>query len=299
MLDSKEEEDRTCIPLGTAPEADAGIRLYSQVFYPLRFLQRWGSSDPDTWGKIISNRQGYRQIMGARPEQQPFRMGSKVRLRKPVSIREKVRDAIRKEIYAGRIKAGSRLIEAQLAKQINTSRTPVREALHTLEMEGLLESIPRVGYRVKPLDWSELEELCEIRAVNETLAAQWAMERATPGELSALEQHLVLSEKEGASPSFWESDEQFHERIALCSNSRRLLDLCGQLRRHMRRYRLQTLQLSNGSLHEVSGRSNTGHWNILNAIKNRDRTGVEKAVRDHLEAAKQDILRYALKHKKG
>ena len=64
------------------------------------------------------------------------------------------------------------MVETRLAQQINTSRTPVREALHMLEMEGLLEPIPRVGYRVKRIEWDEVEEICAIPAVNESLAAR-------------------------------------------------------------------------------------------------------------------------------
>src|SRR4030042_1887168 len=81
------------------------------------------------------------------------------------------------------------MVETRLAEEIRTSRTPVREALHMLEREGLLESIPRVGYRVKQIHWNEVEEVCEIRAVNETLAARWAMDRITHQELQALAGH--------------------------------------------------------------------------------------------------------------
>ena len=85
----------------------------------------------------------------------------------PVSIRQKVYDFLRNQILSNHIAAGERLVEGRLAGQINVSRTPIREALHKLEMEGLIESIPRVGYRVKELRWEDVEELCEIRAVNE------------------------------------------------------------------------------------------------------------------------------------
>lgn len=240
--------------------------------------------------------------MAGRPRKDPTKMSSKIRIGKPVSIREKVREAIRNDIYEGRIQEGSRLVEAQLAKQINTSRTPVREALHMLEMEGLLESIPRVGYRVKPLNWSELEEICEIRAVNETLAAQWAMERMTEKELQALEANLELSENDaqkGDSASFWGHDAQFHESIAQFARSARLLELCKQLRRHMVRYRLQTLKLKQGSFHRVADRSNSGHRKILRAMKKKDRAGVASAVKAHLEETKKDILHYAFKNNKN
>jgi DNA-binding GntR family transcriptional regulator len=114
----------------------------------------------------------------------------------PVSIREKVYDYLRNEILSNRIPAGTRLVEGRLAKQINVSRTPIREALHILEMEGLVESIPRVGYRVKELRWEDVEELCEIRAVNEILAARWAMKRITPQELAAMKHNIDTAEAE-------------------------------------------------------------------------------------------------------
>ncbi|MBW1818460.1 MAG: GntR family transcriptional regulator, partial [Deltaproteobacteria bacterium] len=104
----------------------------------------------------------------------------KLVIKEPVSIREKVYDVIRNDILNNRIRPGTRLVETQLAKQINTSRTPVREALHMLEMEGLLVSTPRVGYKVKQIEWVEIEEIVEIRIVNEILAARWAMMRISP-----------------------------------------------------------------------------------------------------------------------
>ena len=132
----------------------------------------------------------------------------KLSIKEPVSIREKVYKVIRNDILNNQIPPGGRLVETQLAKQINTSRTPVREALHMLEMEGLLEPIPRVGYRVKQIEWDEVEEICEIRAVNETLAARWAMKRITPKELQSLEKNLMIAEsavKGGNSKSFVET----------------------------------------------------------------------------------------------
>jgi len=103
-----------------------------------------------------------------------------------VPIRQKVYDFLRNEILSNHIAAGERLVEGRLAVGINVSRTPIREALHILEMEGLIESLPRVGHRVKEMQWEDVEELCEIRAVNEILAARWAMKRIAPQELAAM-----------------------------------------------------------------------------------------------------------------
>jgi DNA-binding GntR family transcriptional regulator len=94
----------------------------------------------------------------------------KLVIRPGKTIREKVYEYLREGILSGTIKAGGRLVESDLADSIGTSRTPVREALHTLEREGLVESLHRVGYVVRPISELEVSELCEIRLVLEALA---------------------------------------------------------------------------------------------------------------------------------
>ena len=209
----------------------------------------------------------------------------------PVSIRKKVYAAIRNDILNGHIPPGARMVETRLAKQIKTSRTPVREALHMLEMEGLLEAIPRVGYRVKRIEWDEVEEICEIRAANETLAARWAMKRITPKELQALEKNLAVAEaevKQGNPKSFVERDAEFHEILARASGSKRLLELCQMLRRHMLRYRIESIFRKENVIRAIKG-----HKAIVACIKRKDEDGVERAIRRHLDQSKRDIQRYA------
>jgi DNA-binding GntR family transcriptional regulator len=212
-------------------------------------------------------------------------------IKKSVSIREKVHDVIRNDILNGRIPPGARMVETQLAKQINTSRTPVREALHMLEIEGLLVSKPRVGYRVKRIEWVEIEEIVEIRIVNEILAARWAMERITPRELKALEENTVVAESEirGGNPrSFVERDAEFHEILVRASGSKRLLELCQLLRRHMLRYRIEALYLPETGLRAI-----VGHRRILDCMRERNKNGIKSAIREHLEQSKCEIQRYA------
>jgi DNA-binding GntR family transcriptional regulator len=209
----------------------------------------------------------------------------------PVPIRQKVYDFLRNEILSNHIPAGERLVEGRLAKQINVSRTPVREALHILEMEGLIESIPRVGYRVKELSWEDVEELCEIRAVNEILAARWAMKRILPRELAELKHNIDTAEAEiqaGHPECFAERDAEFHEMLVNASGSRRLLELCQMLRRHMLRYRVESLYVAESGLRAVSG-----HRRVLECLEKKDEMGIEAAIRDHLEQSKRDIRRFA------
>ncbi len=219
-------------------------------------------------------------------------------LRKPrlvianrLPIREKVYGVIRNYILNGDIPAGERLIETQLAKKIKTSRTPVREALHLLEKEGLLEAIPRVGYRVKKLEFSEVEEICQIRTVNEILAVRWAIHRITPKEIQALQQNIMNTEIElnnGNPLSFVEFDAEFHEILVRASGSERLLELCQLLRRHMMRYRIKAMMRA-----DVVRRAIQGHSRILERLKEKDMEGVEKAIAEHLEISKGEIQRYA------
>jgi DNA-binding GntR family transcriptional regulator len=213
----------------------------------------------------------------------------------PVPIRQRVYDFLRNEILSNRIAGGERLVEGRLARQINVSRTPIREALHILEMEGLVESAPRVGYRVKKLRWKDVEELCEIRAVNEVLAARWAIKRITPQEIAAMKANIDAAEAEiqGGQPErFVERDAEFHEMLVKASGSERLLELCQMLRRHMLRYRIESLYVSENGLRAVSG-----HRRILECLEKKDPIGIEAAIRDHLEQSKRDIHHYAFEAK--
>ncbi len=221
----------------------------------------------------------------------------KVSISAPVSIREKVYRAVRDEILNGNIAPGERMIETRLAQQIKTSRTPVREALHMLEREGLLEAIPRVGYRVKRIRWGEVEEICEIRAVNEILAARWAMKRISAREIQALEKNIEQGEREvgvGDPKAFVDRDEEFHEILARASGSERLQELCEQLRRHMLRYRIESLYLPETALKAIEG-----HRHILACIKEKDEQGVAAAIWRHLEFVKSSVRRYAFEEKKN
>ncbi len=212
-------------------------------------------------------------------------------IKDPISVRKKVYRAIRNHILDGTFAPGERLIENRIAEQINTSRTPVREALHLLEKEGLLESIPRAGYRVKPLRWEEVEEICEIRVINETLAARWAMRRITPKELLALENNLAIAEHEvthGKPKAFVHRDAEFHEILVRASGSERLLELCELLRKHMLRYRIESLYLPETGLRAIEG-----HRRILECLRASDEEGLEQAIREHLEWVKRDVQSHA------
>ncbi len=207
------------------------------------------------------------------------------------TIRRRVHAHLREQILSGEIGPDERLIEAKIAKEIGTSRTPVREALHTLEMEGLLESIPRVGYKVNTVSDSELAEICEIRTAIETLAVRWAMEKAHEELVKNLRKNISATEQgvaHGGVRAYVELDAHFHEIIARLSGSRRLLELAQTLRRHMVRYRVQSIYAPDNVVRGIQG-----HKKMLAAIETGDVDLAAKALRNHLEQSKKDILYYA------
>ena len=209
------------------------------------------------------------------------------------TIRRKVYEHLREQLLDGEITPPEHLIEAKIAKEMGTSRTPVREAFHSLELEGLIKSIPRVGYVVKPISEQEVEEICEIRMAIEGVAVRWAMEKAHKKLFEELKENISLSSQKvskGDVRAFVELDVRFHEIIARYSGSQRLLELAQTLRRHMLRYRIQSIYSVDNVLRAIEG-----HQGILRAIGKRNLEGVNKAVRHHMEQSKRDILRYAFK----
>ncbi len=210
----------------------------------------------------------------------------------PVPIRKQVYEHLRNRILSQEIEPSSRLVEAQIAHEIGISRTPVREALHLLEKDGFIESIPRVGYKVKQLDWDELDQIFEIRRVNETLACRWAIQKIDARGIKALERNLTHTRQvidRGEPNLFLKYDEEFHEILGHASGSKHLLELCKQLRRLMLRYRAASLR--NIKAVEIALGE---HTRILDFLKKRDAEGLEKALVEHLIFSKEDIRRSAL-----
>ena len=209
------------------------------------------------------------------------------------TIRRKIYDHLREQVLSGEILPHQHLIETKIAQDVGTSRTPVREALHSLELEGLIESIPRVGYVVKPISETEVEEICEIRGAIEGVAAHWAMEKAPQKLIERLKKNISDSEEKavrGDPRTFIDLDAQFHDIIATQSGSKRLQELTQTLRRHMLRYRIQSIYSLDNVLRAIQG-----HKSILEAIEKGDLEEVNRAIKRHLEQSKKDILRYAFK----
>lgn len=215
----------------------------------------------------------------------------KLRLAHTESIRKKVHKYIKEKILRGEISQGERIYEGRLAKEIGVSRTPVREALHALEHEGLLVSRPRSGYFVKPISKEEVYEICEIRKVIEGLALAWAIKRHKERLIRELRRNIELCEKRLKNndvKSFVDMDARFHEIIADLSGSERILELARALRRHMLRYRIQSIYVKDNVERAIEG-----HKKILSAVEEGSEKKIEEALKSHMDTSKEDILQYA------
>ncbi len=210
-----------------------------------------------------------------------------LKIEQPISIREKIYQYFKNEILNDRIPTSATLVENQISKQMGISRTPIREALHFLEKEGLVELIPRVGYRVRQIDWDEVQEICEIRKSLETLAAQWAIKRILPDEIEAIRENLNNSDmmiKTGDLSSFIDLDAEFHELLGRASGSQRLLKLILTHRSDMVRYRIKSLLSADNASTALAG-----HRRIFECLIEKDKNGVKSAIKDHINQAKKYI----------
>lgn len=205
-------------------------------------------------------------------------------------LRKQVYSDLRMAILTGKIAPGTRLVESALAEEMGVSRTPIREALHKLDLEELVHSIPRVGYMVNDMTEYEIEDLFSTRTAIEQLAARWALEKITPEEIERIENNLKKADrilKNGMTRKMIDLDTEFHEIICKASRSKRLYQISQMLREHMLKFRIACLHLP-----EIAKRARDGHFEILKAIKSKDPRKTDDSILRHMLITKKDILDY-------
>ena len=198
------------------------------------------------------------------------------------SLRGKVYDRIREDILNGVYKEHEELKEATLGKMMEVSRTPVREALRQLELEGLVEIIPNKGARVTGITKKDIEDIYQIRYLLEGLSARWATEHVTEELIDKMEETLYLTEfhaKKGNYLQVFELDSQFHELMYEASGSKLLNNILSDF--HMYVTRIRKTSLASGSR---SKNSTEEHRAILEAIKERDADKAEECAHNHVNS---------------
>ncbi len=210
-------------------------------------------------------------------------------LKAPLPIRERVYNYLKSALLAGDFDPGERLTEEHLATKLKVSRTPVREALHKLESEGLITPRQKRGFIASRNSKEEVEELLGLRAVLEGYALRLISEKISEETLEQLNKFIeeaeeALQRKRIDEVFKWNT--QFHDTLhELVSDQYRLHHLIVNMRKYVLRYRKDTLQYPDGGKRAIEG-----HRKIMLALGLRDPELCERIMREHIQEAKEDAL---------
>jgi DNA-binding GntR family transcriptional regulator len=215
-----------------------------------------------------------------------FDIAQPVQTFRPLS--EEAYDVLRAAILGGRLPPGARIVEADVARQMAISRSPVREAVRKLEHEGLVEYVPRRGTAVLGISRDDIEDGYQLRAHLEAYAGHLAAKRATRENLQTLLQ-LIERMRECAAAvdldGLVAADVEFHRQVCRASGSRRLLHMWETLN-PARWTMLTSLRASDLSLEQIAER----HCPILAALESRKPDIAEDVIRTHVLALGERVL---------
>ena len=220
--------------------------------------------------------------MNSSPSHKPGKNG--------ISVREKTYEYLKTGIFSGRFRPGERLAEEHLATELGVSRTPVREALHKLVQDGLIEPLESRGFCIPRDSEKEIADLFELRTVLEGYTLKIICERITDEQIAMLEGIVnnaddALRRKKIEEVFHWNT--QFHDTLhSLVEDKHRFHVLIVNMRKYVLRYRKDTLQYLG-----AAKRASDGHRQILLALKLKDPEICERVMRIHIRQSMEDALR--------
>ncbi len=203
-------------------------------------------------------------------------------------LRDVVFNTLRKAILRGDLKPNERLMELPLAKKLGVSRTPVREAIRKLELEGLVVMYPRRGAKVAQITVKSIRDVLEIRRVLEVLAVTKACRNITQEGImqlrTALKQFKDVINSEDLT-KVAEADVKFHDTIYNATNNPKLIGILNNLREQMYRYRMEYIKDKTSHIMLVKE-----HEELVNAIVNRDVKNATKIAEKHIDNQEEAVL---------
>ncbi len=204
-----------------------------------------------------------------------------------LSLEDSVYNMLSEEILSGSLPKGSSLTETHLCSKYNTSRTPIRSAIHRLAEEGLVKCIPNRGAVVVGIDSQALFDIYQIRMRLEGLASALATDRISEEELSNLEGAVELSEfyaYKNDTENLRQLDSKFHEIIYSASGNAMLEKTLKELHKMIKFYRKKSLDVSSRLFETVKE-----HREILEAIKNKNSVDADRLTNEHIKRALENI----------
>lgn len=196
-------------------------------------------------------------------------------------LRDVVFNTLRQAILRGELKPGERLMEIQLANKLGVSRTPIREAIRKLELEGLVLMIPRRGAEVAQITEKSLRDVLEVRDALEVLAVELACERITSEDIEKLKEAARTFEEalqSGDVTEYAEADVNFHDIIYFATDNQKIIQLLYNFREQMYRYRVEYLKRK-----EVHPILVAEHKHIIECIEKKDKKAARIAISTHIE----------------
>lgn len=204
-------------------------------------------------------------------------------------LRDVVFNTLRQEILTGRLKPGERLMEIHLANKLGVSRTPIREAIRKLELEGLVIMIPRRGAEVAQITLKSLKDVMEVRCALDVLAIELACERMdaeTLANLLAACENFSTAVQTKDTRKMAEADVAFHDIIVHSTGNTRLIQLVNNLSEQMYRYRFEYLK--DITSHEMLEKE---HEEMYQSILKKDKVSAAEVVRKHIRNQEEAIIR--------
>ena len=203
-------------------------------------------------------------------------------------LRDVVFKTLRQGILTGELKPGERLMEIHLANKLGVSRTPIREAIRKLELEGLVTMIPRRGAEVAQITEKSMKDVLEVRKVLDNLSVELACERITEEEKELLQNACADFEdavKTGDFSMIARTDVAFHDIIVAATRNVRLSQMVNNLAEQMYRYRFEYIKDS--SQHD---RLVQEHKEICNGILSGDKKRALEAIEAHIDNQEIAVL---------
>lgn len=208
------------------------------------------------------------------------------------SLRGRVFHKLRDDILAGVYAENDELKETAIGQELGVSRTPVREALRQLELEGLVTIIPNKGAYVTGITRKDIQDIYSIRSYLEGLCAKWACEHITDKQIEELDEILYLSEfhaRRSHRDQVVDLDNKFHDIIYKASGSKILDHVLTDFHHYVERIRKITLANESRASQAIKE-----HTDILEALKERNGDLAEKLAHEHMKNSIHNIMEQGL-----
>ena len=205
------------------------------------------------------------------------------------SLRSRVFSQLQNNILNGLYEPGDSLIETKLSDELGVSRTPVREALRQLELEGLVQSFPNKGVIVKGVSDQDIQDIYTIRMLIEGLAARWAAEKITAQELEELKEAVDLEEfytVKNDNNHLLQFDTRFHDIIFKASKSRPLMHTLSTFHHYVQKARKISMSNPVRAMEVLEE-----HKAIMQAIIDKDANKAERLTTEHVRNASSSLLK--------